>query len=272
MNLESILLDVQKIARQAGYILLDGLGKEFDIFHKEGKNNLVTKFDHLSEEFIISSLSKIYPSSIFLAEESATYENFVDSKDSFLWIIDPLDGTVNFAHNLPIFSVSIALKINQELMLGVIFNPNLNEMFYGIKGGGAFLNGEKLKVSSCNNLDDAFLVTGFPYNIDSNPGGCIEQFVSMLRRGIPVRRLGSAALDLAYVSAGRLDGFWEINLKPWDTAAGVLLVEEAGGIVSQYNLEKYSIFDNNILATNGLIHKQLAETLTTCYLELKNGS
>lgn len=272
MNLKRILSDVQNIARQAGNILLEGFGKEFDIFHKEGKNNLVTKFDHRSEEFIISSLSKIYPDSVFLAEESTTYESFVDSKDTFLWIIDPLDGTVNFAHNLPIFSVSIALKINQEIMLGVIFNPTLDEMFYGIKGRGAFLNGKKLKVSTCNNLDDSFLVTGFPYNIDLNPGGCIEQFVSMLRRGIPVRRLGSASLDLAYVSAGRFDGFWEINLKPWDTAAGVLLVEEAGGIVSQYNLEKYSIFDNNILATNGLIHKHLAETLTTCYLELNNGT
>ncbi|MGQ9819987.1 MAG: inositol monophosphatase family protein [Candidatus Kapaibacteriales bacterium] len=272
MNLERVLSNVQKIAYKAGDILLEGFGKKFEIFYKEGKNNLVTKFDHLSEEFIISSLKKIYPDSFFLAEESNADKSFVDSPGTFLWVIDPLDGTVNYAHNLPIYSVSIALIINREIVLGVIFNPNLNEMFYGIRGQGAFLNRKKIRVSSCNSLDDSFLVTGFPYNIDSNPGGCINQFVSMLRRGIPVRRLGSAALDLAYVSAGRFDGFWEINLKPWDTAAGVLLVEEAGGMVSQYSLEKYSIFDNNILATNGFIHNHLAETLTACYLELKNGS
>ncbi len=145
-------------------------------------------------------------------------------------------------------------------------------MFVAEKNKGAYLNDTRLSVSNCDKLDNSFLVTGFPYNIDSNPGHCVDQFVQMLKRGIPVRRLGSAALDLAYVAAGRFDGFWEINLNPWDVAAGFLLVEEAGGVVTQYNLEPYWIFDNNILATNGLIHNELSETLIACYFELNNGT
>lgn len=272
MDLQNLAEIVQKIARGAGKILLDGFGTKMRINYKEGKNNIVTKYDQLSEEFIKSELFRVTPNSFFLAEESNSKEKFFDHEDSLLWVIDPLDGTVNFAHNLPIFSVSIALVTNRKILLGVIYQPILDEMFVGIKGEGAYLNNKKINVSKCTNLDDSFLVTGFPYNIDLNPGDCINQFVSMLKRGIPVRRLGSAALDLAYVAAGRFDGFWEINLNPWDTAAGVILVEEAGGQVSQYNLDTYWIFDNNILASNGLIHNQLADTLISCYLELNNGN
>jgi myo-inositol-1(or 4)-monophosphatase len=257
-------------AKRAGKILLEGFGTSFKISSKEGKNNLVTDYDNRSEEFIINSLFKKFPDFSFLAEESGSSNNV--HSDGYLWVIDPLDGTVNYAHNLPIFSVSIALIKNREILCGIIYNPVLDELFVAEKNKGSFLNSEPIKVSNCNKLDNSFLVTGFPYNIDSNPGHCVDQFVQMLKRGIPVRRLGSAALDLAYVAAGRFDGFWEINLNPWDVAAGVLLVHEAGGLVTQYNLDTYWIFDNNILATNGLIHKELSDSLISCYLELNNGN
>ncbi|MCX7879804.1 MAG: inositol monophosphatase [Ignavibacteria bacterium] len=259
-----------EVARKAGKILLEGFGTNFWIDNKEGKNNLVTEFDRKSEDYIIDALSKRFPETSFLAEESGS-SNFFD-KNELVWIIDPLDGTVNYAHNLPIFSISIALSRQYEILTGVVYNPILDEMFVAERGKGAFLNDEKIKVSKCDKLDDSFLVTGFPYNIDNNPGHCVEQFVMMLKRGIPVRRLGSAALDLAYVACGRFDGFWEINLNPWDVAAGFLLVEEAGGLVTQYNCEKYWIDCNNILATNGLIHEELSQTLISCYWEITCGN
>lgn len=257
-------------AKLAGKILLEGFGTSFEVSSKEGKNNLVTEYDNRSEEFIINFLKEHFPNFSFLAEESGKTENGIQS--DYFWVIDPLDGTVNFAHGLPIFSVSIALIKGQEILSGVIYNPNLDELFVAEKGKGAYLNQKRLKVSSCNDLDSSFLVTGFPYNIDTNPGHCVDQFVQMLKRGIPVRRLGSAALDLAYVAAGRFDGFWEINLNPWDVAAGVLLVQEAGGVVTQYNKDPYWITNNNILATNGLIHDQLSQTLISCYLEINSGT
>jgi len=259
-----------EVAKDAGKILREGFGSSFTITNKEGKNNLVTDYDRRSEELIIESLSKSFPDTIFLAEESGLSRQW--NNDTPIWIIDPLDGTVNFAHNLPIFSVSIALSIDNKIVSGVIYHPILNELFVAEKGKGSFLNGLKLKVSNCRSLDDSFLVTGFPYNIDANPSHCVEQFVQILKKGIPVRRLGSAALDLAYVAAGIFDGFWEINLNPWDVAAGFLLVEEAGGKVTQYNGDPYWITNNNILATNGLIHDELSQTLISCYLEITNAN
>lgn len=254
----------------AGRILLEGFGNSFKISNKEGKNNLVTEYDQKSEKYIISQLKSYFPDSAFLAEESGS-SNLLN-EEQFTWVIDPLDGTVNFAHNLPIFCVSIALIKGKEVLSGVVYNPILDELFVAEKGKGSFLNSERIFVSRCNELDKSFLVTGFPYNIDSNPGNCVDQFVQMLKYGIPVRRLGSAALDLAYVAAGRFDGFWEINLNPWDVAAGFLLVEESGGKVTQYNLAEYWIDKNNILATNGLIHSELSKTLLSCYIELNNGN
>ncbi len=258
-----------EIAKQAGKILLEGFGKSFVIENKEGKNNLVTEYDRKSEEFIITNLQKRFPDFAFIAEESGISNN---THNQFFWVIDPLDGTVNYAHNLPIFSVSIALIHQKQVLSGVIYNPILDELFVAELNKGAFLNGRRLFVSKCNKLEDSFLVTGFPYNIDKNPSHCIDQFVRMLQMGIPVRRLGSAALDLAYVAAGRFDGFWEINLNPWDVAAGVLIVTEAGGKVTQYNGDDYWIFDNNILATNGHIHNELSESLISCYYEINNGN
>jgi len=249
-------------ALKAGEILKKGFGTSFEISSKEGKNNLVTEYDKLSEQTIIEYIKSIFPGHVFLAEESGKTGNL--SKDIVRWIIDPLDGTVNFAHGLPIFSISIAAELNGEILTGVVYHPLLDELFVAKKGGGAYLNDKKIIVSDNEILDSAFLVTGFPYNVNQNPCGCIDQFVSIIQQGIPVRRLGSAALDLAYVAAGRFDGFWEISLNPWDVAAGILLVEEAGGKVTQYSGEKYWIDKDTILATNGRIHEEVGNVLSRC--------
>lgn len=246
----------------AGKILRNGFGTTFAIENKEGINNLVTEYDNLSEKAIIDYILKHYPDHIILAEESG----FTGKRNAgkICWVIDPLDGTVNFAHNLPIFSVSIAAELDGEILCGVIYHPLLNELFVGIKGKGAWLNDKPIHVSRNSDVMKSLLVTGFPYNVSKNPCHCIDLFVSVISQGIPIRRLGSAALDLAYVACGRFEGFWEIDLKPWDVAAGVLIIEEAGGKVTQFNNSKYWIENQTMLATNGLVHNQLSEMLLGC--------
>ena len=257
-------------ALKAGKILHEGFGTSFKVFNKEGKNNLVTEFDKRSERIIIESIKEIFPNHTFLAEESGETGKLKD--DAIEWIIDPLDGTVNFAHSLPIFSVSIAAVLNREILCGVVYNPMLDELFVAEKDKGSYLNGKPIKVSLSEKLETSFLVTGFPYNVNKNPCGCIDQFISILMEGIPVRRLGSAALDLSYVACGRFDGFWEINLHPWDVAAGVLLVKEAGGKVTQYNMDDYWIDHQSIVATNGFIHKPICDVLGTCSCGVNYGN
>jgi myo-inositol-1(or 4)-monophosphatase len=246
-------------AYKAGEILRNAYGTDFKISSKEGRNNLVTEFDKLSEKTIIEALTNEFPESSFLAEESG--ESGVKNKSGLFWVIDPLDGTVNFAHSIPIFSVSIAAMVDGELFCGIIYQPMLEEMFVAEKGKGAYLNGSKLSVSTNSDIQSAFLVTGFPYNVDSNPSDCLQAFIEVISQGVPVRRLGSAALDLAYTACGRFDGFWEVNLNPWDVAAGVLLVNEAGGKVTQYDGSEYSIYDKSILSTNGHIHEAMRSIL-----------
>lgn len=250
-------------AKIAGEILRKGFGTHFCIESKEGKNNLVTEYDRLSESAILSFIKGKYPNHSFLAEESGESGNA--KHDDVMWVIDPLDGTVNFAHALPVFSVSIAAVKDNKILSGVVYHPILDELFVAENGNGAFLNGKKISVSTNNDMETSFLVTGFPYNVNENPNNCIDHFVSIIQKGIPIRRLGSAALDLAYVACGRFDGFWEINLHPWDVAAGVLLVQEAGGNVTQYSEKEYNIFNNSILATNGMIHKVAAKSLQASY-------
>jgi len=249
-------------SKKAGEILRQGFGTSFKIFNKEGKNNLVTEYDKLSEKSIIETIKNKFPDHSFLAEESGATGN--ENKNSIKWVIDPLDGTVNFAHSLPIFSISIAAIKDDEILTGVVYHPILDQLFIAEKGQGAYLNGELITVSNNNDFDSSFLVTGFPYNVSKNPCGCIDHFVSIIMRGIPVRRLGSAALDLCYVACGIFDGFWEINLHPWDVAAGVLIVREAGGLVTQYDGSNYSIFNQSLLATNGKIHQEIIDTLSKC--------
>jgi len=217
----------------------------------------VTEFDVASEEFIIATLRSVLPESSFLGEEGGRSTG----SGPVAWVIDPLDGTVNFAHGIPIFCVSIAAVVNDEIVAGCIYHPLQDELFAAAKGEGATLNGRPIQVSSSSMLNSSFLVTGFPYNVMENPLRCIEQFSEIVGRGIPVRRLGSAALDLAYVAAGRFDGFWEVALHPWDMAAGVLLVQEAGGTVTHYGNRPFLLGLDSIVATNGMIHNELVAAL-----------
>ncbi len=267
--MEKILECAIETALGAGKILKEGFGTNFLISNKEGINNLVTEYDTRSEEYIIGNLRKAFPSHSFLAEESGRTGQ--PAQGCIRWVIDPLDGTVNFAHALPVFSVSIAAELDGELLCGVVYHPILDQMFYAQKNGGAFMNDNPIRVSANSDIRTAFLVTGFPYNVSQNPCNCIDHFVQIIKDGIPVRRLGSAALDLAYVAAGIFDGFWEINLNPWDVAAGALLVKEAGGKVTQYNGSDYSIYNQSILATNGKLHNEITGTLMKCRCKVNYG-
>lgn len=248
-------------ARTSGNLLREGFGTSFRISSKKERHDLVTEYDIRSEQSIISMITNHFPDHTFLAEESGSSGSVASSESAVRWIIDPLDGTVNFAHSVPVFSVSIAAEVNGELECGVIYHPLLDELFVAEKGRGAWLNGKQIHVSSTETLAESFLVTGFPYTVSENPSDCIDHFYRFLKLGLPIRRLGSAALDLAYVAAGRFEGFWEVQLSPWDVAAGVLLVQEAGGKVTQYSGDTYSISDKTIVATNGSIHKEIIEVL-----------
>ena len=260
--LEELMKCGIEAALKAGKELKKGFGTSFSVSNKDGKNNLVTEFDKRSEKIIIEHINKRFPEHSFLAEESG--KSGFTGNNNICWIIDPLDGTVNFAHSLPIFSVSIAAVLNGDILTGVIYHPILDELFIAVKGKGATLNNRRLTVSSNSIIDSSFLVTGFPYNISENPCNCIDHFIQIILNGIPVRRLGSAALDLAYVAAGIFDGFWEIDLNPWDVAAGALLVQEAGGRVTQYNNSPYQIGNRTILATNGKIHDEISSVFNKC--------
>lgn len=245
-------------ALKAGDLLTKGFGTQFKISSKEGRHNLVTEYDTKAEDLIIDHLKKAFPNSRFLAEESGSS----GKKEDLVWIIDPLDGTVNFAHCIPVFSVSIALEKQGEIVCGVIYQPLHKELFIAEKGKGAFLNGQPIHVSPTHKLENSILATGFPYNLSDNPFHCIDHFIDIVKLGIPIRRLGSAAIDLAYTAAGRYDGFFEVGLKPWDCAAGILLIEEAGGKVTHWDRKPFSIHSNKpIVASNGLIHDPISAIL-----------
>lgn len=251
------LVAIQAVLK-ASQILINGFRSNLEIKKKEGRHNLVTQYDLLSEKAIVSFIQESFPNHSILCEETGQ----VQKKGDIEWIIDPLDGTVNFAHSIPMFAISIGVRNKNEMICGVIYHPLMNELFVAEKGKGAFLNGNKLNVTSTKKLDDAILSTGFPYDLLNNPNKCIEHFVNVLRLGIPVRRLGSACLDLAYVAAGRIDGYWETGLGPWDISAGKLLVEEAMGKVTNWDgVEIILQNKNSIIATNSFIHLELLKIL-----------
>jgi myo-inositol-1(or 4)-monophosphatase len=252
-----LLRAAEHAALEAGSILREGFGKPLETRSKEGMHNLVTQFDLRAEECIVTALHKHTPDAAIMAEESG----ITTGSDDLQWVIDPLDGTVNFAHGIPIFCVSIAAVLHGSIQCGVIYNPLTQELFTAVRSGGAWLNGQRLHVSATPALSDAILVTGFPYNVADNPLRCIDQFAAVVGKGLPVRRLGSAALDLAYTAAGRFDAYWESILQPWDMAAGVLLVQEAGGHVSRYLNAPFELTTGSIIASNGLIHGELSELL-----------
>jgi myo-inositol-1(or 4)-monophosphatase len=249
-DLKEVLLEAIK---ESGAIIQQYFQGQFTVESKEGINNLVTEVDKLSEEKIIGIIKKYCPTHSIISEESG--EEKQDSE--YQWIIDPIDGTVNFAHGIPICCVSIGLKKGDDLIYGSVYNPMMNELFFAEKGKGSTLNGMPISVSKKSDFRKACLVTGFPYkwpDLQEHPIKVFERFVL---EGLPVRRLGSAAIDLCWVACGRFDGFWEYNLSSWDVAAGYLIVEEAGGRITNFEGDRYSVFDKQTLATNGLIHEEM---------------
>lgn len=242
-------------AQQAGELLRKAFGSSYASTSKEGKHNLVTEYDQKSEEMIIKFIKKQFPDHGFLGEEGGAIG---ETSHGIQWIIDPIDGTVNFAHHIPWFSVSICAAFQGEPLSGVVYAPMTQELFVAEKGLGAYLNGSPLKVTKTPILADAILATGFPCNVHENPSGCVDHFVNFVKLGLPIRRFGSAALDLAYVAAGRFDGFWEVLLHPWDFAAGKLLVEEAGGKVTNYQKEEVDTSNiTSLVASNTVLHDQM---------------
>ena len=250
--LKSVLLEATQAAA-AEIRRFDDLS--FTVSNKEGINNLVTEVDHASEIAIMDVIKRHYPDHSILTEESG--ELIQDSQ--YKWIIDPIDGTVNFAHRIPICCISIALEHQGKMVLGAVYNPFMNELFVAERGKGATLNDKPISVSKKEKVEIACLVTGFPYTYLDMPNGPLEVFDRFIRRGIPVRRLGSAAIDLCWVACGRFDGFYEHKLQAWDSAAGFLLVEEAGGIVTNLEGAPYSPYEPGIIASNGIIHDELLE-------------
>lgn len=247
-------------ALNAGAYLKEHYHTSHHIHSKSHINDIVTECDKTSEEMIKSKLKMLFPNHSFLCEESGSSGEFSQP----LWIIDPLDGTVNFAKKIPFFCVSIALCIEEEIVIGVIYSPMTSELFYAQKDQGAFLNDQKIHVTQCSLLNHAFGATGFPYRIQDNVGASLHPIEKLLSLGTPLRRLGSAALDLAYVASGRFDLFFEAYLEAWDYAAGALLVKEAGGTISDFqnkplNYKKSS----SICATNTALHEAMIREVLT---------
>ncbi len=245
-----------EVAQDAGRLLMDRFRTGFAV-HRKGDVNLVTEVDLAAEDLIVSRLSSAFPDHVFLAEE----RHQKHTPGIHRWIIDPLDGTTNYAHGYPVFSVSIALEINGEIGFGVVLDPNLGELFTANRGAGASLDGRKISVSQTRLLGGSLLATGFPYDIRTSEANNLDQFRRLALRSQGIRRSGSAALDLCYVACGRLDGFWELKLNPWDCAAGYLMVREAGGRVSNFRGEHGSIYEGECIASNGLIHEEMQSSL-----------
>lgn len=246
-----------EMGKEAGSILKQFWGNLESVESKEESIDLVTEADKISEKIILDNIQKRFPSHAFLGEESG--ESPI--KSDYLWIVDPLDGTTNYTHEYPMVSISIALAIGGETMVGVVFNPILEEFFHAVKGEGAYLNRRVLHVSRTSSLGRALLSTGFPYNRRAIADNNYAQFCRLTHLCQGVRRGGSAALDLAYVASGRLDGHWERGLKPWDIAAGALLVTEAGGVVTSYEQTPFHLFSDTIVASNPAIQQSLNHEL-----------
>ena len=245
------------IAKKAGKIQNDFFGKISDIDTKTTSIDLLTIADKLSEDLIIKEIKKNFPSHSILSEE----KGLIDNKSDFMWIIDPLDGTTNFSHNLPIFAVSIALVRNKKTICGVVYNPAADKCFYAENNMGAFLNEKIIKPSLSKTLSKSLIVTGFPYLHDIKYDKSFEIFKEFYDKTRGLRRLGAASLDLCFVAMGRFDGYYEFNLKPWDICAGALIAYEAKAKVTDWNGKKMPNNGDRILATNNLIHEEMISIL-----------
>ena len=251
------LSELERLAREAGAILRAGYSKEHQVNYK-GVIDLVTEVDHQSEAFLLGEIQGKYPGHHIFAEESG----IIQGNDEHIWFIDPLDGTVNYAHHIPIFCVSIAYASHGELTLGAVYEPMRDEMFAAERGRGARLNGRPIQASTVTELQKSLLVTGFPYDAWNTPQDNFANFVHFGKLTQGVRRLGSAALDLCYVAAGRFDGFWEISLKPWDVAAGGLIAEEAGARVTNVQGDRdYISSPQSVIAAAPGIHARIVQEL-----------
>ncbi|UCF37897.1 MAG: inositol monophosphatase [Acidobacteriota bacterium] len=258
MNIDAnrLLAVAEEAATEAGALIFQKRKTAFKV-SKKGKVNLVTEVDLAAEELIVSTVHRHFPEHQILAEERGSAEGTVPIK----WVIDPIDGTTNYAHDYPFFCVSIGIEIEGALAAGVVHDPVSRETFTAVSGEGAYLNGKPIQVSSESSLVDSLLVTGFSYGtpeIQKN----LRLFNEMMMEARSVRRDGSAALDLCYVACGRYEGFWELSLQPWDVAAGSLIVQEAGGMVTRFDQTNATIYDRECLATNGKVHQAISEILT----------
>ena len=242
-----------RAAMESGRLIKEFSTREFTISNKEGINNLVTEVDHASEKLIMGIIREEFPDHYILTEESGDLK-----KDSAIkWIIDPIDGTVNYANGIPLCCVSIGVEKEGSMILGAIYNPFLEEFYFTERGKGATMNDKPIRVSRKTAVLESCLVTGFPYTYKDEPNGPLEVFSRFIKKGVPIRRLGSAAMDLAWVACGRFDGFFEHSLNAWDSAAGFLMVEEAGGRVTDFEGNNYSPYQPRIIATNGNIHDEI---------------
>ncbi len=244
------------LAFEAGRIQKERYRQRHSIFHK-GEIDIVTDVDLACQERLISLIAQRFPKDRVISEEK---ENVYEGEGN-RWIIDPIDGTTNYAHGYPFFCVSVAYETAGRVTCGVVYNPIFDELFFAEEGKGSYLNGMKLEVSETGDLKKSLLVTGFPYDITTSSMNNVDNFVSFLHRAQAVRRDGSAALNLAYVAAGRFESFWELKLNPWDVAAGVLIVKEAGGVVTDFGGSPFSIYGGQIVASNGVVHEEMLRVL-----------
>jgi myo-inositol-1(or 4)-monophosphatase len=245
------------VASNAGSMLKKGFRRSLRVTYK-GRIDPVTQYDLRAEEYITQRIRRKYPDHDILAEEGSAG----GQTSPYRWIIDPLDGTVNYAHGFPVYCVSVALEYEGESILGAVYDPERDELFHAARGFGACLNRRKISVSREATLERALLATGFAYDIGTARKNNLGLFARMAKKAQGIRRPGSAAIDLCWLAAGRIDGFWELKLHPWDTAASVVLVEEAGGRVSRLDGAEYSVFDKDILASNGRLHAAMSGVLT----------
>ena len=267
IKIDSLLKTALQAAKMAGEIIRRNFGKAQRVAQKGGSRvNLVTETDPLCEKKIIELIRKQYPKHEIVAEESSPCSGkgqcrSPTSKDSICWYIDPLDGTSNFAHGYPFVCVSIGVAQGEDVLAGVIYDPLHDELFYAQKEKGAYLNKKRFHVSQIHQLDKAFLGTGFPYDRIEQAEQYMVPFKNFVKRALGVRRDGAAALDLAYLAMGRFDGFWELQLHCWDMAAGSLLIREAGGILTDYKGNPFSLYNHEVAASNGLIHSEMLNIL-----------
>lgn len=260
-NIEKLLEVAKEAAFAAGEIHMDYFGRAKEISYKQNNYDLVTNADKESENRIFSIINSHFPQHGFLGEETGIHPV---KHSEYMWVVDPIDGTTNYSHNFPHFAVSIGLMYQNRILLGVVYDAFKNELFWSAEGNGAYLNSERIFVSQAEQLNESLLSTGFPYDRGEILVQGLKYFNGLIGEAQAIRRPGAASLDLCYVACGRFDGFWELNLSPWDVTAGVCLIREAGGIVTGINGGEFDIHGKNILATNGQIHGKMIKALAAC--------